>query len=70
MLPRKCLTSCEVPYLCAIACPLNERLDEFAPKPSRFDDVPIDENAPFDIVITDEQESAPNGLPQKDRAQS
>jgi hypothetical protein len=65
MLPRKCLTSCEVPYLCAIACPLNERLDEFAHKPGINDDVPIDANEPLSIVIADEKE-----LPQNDKSKS
>lgn len=31
MLPKKCLTSCDVPYLCMIACPLNNRLEEIEP---------------------------------------
>lgn len=65
MLPRKCLTSCEVPYLCAIACPLNEHLDEFAPKPGINDDVPIDTNEPLSIVIADGKES-----PQNDRGKT
>jgi hypothetical protein len=60
MLPRKCLTSCEVPYLCSIACPLNERLDELVPKPKPIVNLPIEENEPLNIVIANDQEPSQN----------
>lgn len=55
MLPRKCLTSCEVPYLCAIACPLNNRLDapEFTLEPVNDEEWDTDE--PLSIVVADEK---------------
>jgi hypothetical protein len=62
ILPRKCLTSCEVPYLCVIACPLNERLEDFAPQPTNADDVPSEIDAAMDVIIVDEKDSP---LPQQ-----
>lgn len=58
MLPRKCLTSCEVPYLCAIACPLNDRLDalEFAPEPVNDEDLDADEA--LTIVVADQEDKS------------
>ena len=52
-LPRKCLDSCEVPYLCAIACPLNDRLDEFMPQANQLSDVAIAEDEPLSIQVDD-----------------
>ncbi len=53
MLPRKCLTSCEVQYLCAIACPLNERLDQLAISPGDNGDVKIDPSEPLEVEFVD-----------------
>ena len=60
ILPRKCLTACEVPYLCIIACPLNERLDDFASQPANADDVPAEIDEPMGVVIADEKDAPPN----------
>jgi len=54
MLPRKCLTSCEVPYLCLIACPLNDRLEQLVFRPGISDDVKIDPDEQLDIEIARE----------------
>jgi len=51
MLARKCLTSCEVPYLCLIACPLNDRLEQLAFRPGISDDLEISPDEPLSIEI-------------------
>ena len=56
MLPRNCYTSCAVPYLCVIACPLSERWDQFVPKPESLDE-PIDPNAPLEILVSGDAET-------------
>lgn len=54
-LPRKCLDSCEVPYLCAMACPLNDRLEEFITQANPLNDVTIAEDEPLAIQIDESQ---------------
>lgn len=54
MLPRKCLTECEVPYLCLMACPLNDRLDRLVLSPKTVEHLDLDPDEPYLIVIADE----------------
>jgi len=57
MLPRKCFTICEVPYLCAIVCPLNARLEDLTAG-EHANDVVIDEDEPLDVILAEEEEGA------------
>lgn len=59
MLPQKCLTSCAVPYLCMIACPLNKRLEQLATQIDRADDGLPDSEESWSVEIIDEKKLAP-----------
>jgi hypothetical protein len=64
MLPRKCFTICEVPYLCAIVCPLNARLEDLTAG-ERAKDVVIGEDEPLNVILAEEEERATD-KPKKD----
>lgn len=59
MLPPKCLTSCAVPYLCMIACPLNKRLEQLATQIDCADDVFPANDESWSVEIVDEKKPAP-----------
>lgn len=54
MLPKKCLTACEVPYLCAIACPLNNQLEDIELAGASL----IDANEPLDVEIAETEKTS------------
>jgi len=58
MLTRKCTTTCAVPYLCIIACPLNDRLDQGEMVEEPIAERLTDLDEPSQIVLGDEGEDA------------
>lgn len=58
MLPLKCLTSCEVPYLCMIACPLNSQSEQPAAQANPADDRLLVEEELLSVEFAAETQSA------------
>jgi hypothetical protein len=59
MLPQKCLTSCAVPYLCLIACPLNRRLEQLTSSIDRADDALPASDESLSVEIVGEEKPRP-----------
>lgn len=59
MLPPKCLTSCAVPYLCMIACPLNRRLEQLTSPIDGTDAILPENDETWLVEFVDKEKPSP-----------